>query len=356
MISGIFISFLLIYTVLIILFEKGWTQTPLFSVDKKNKVETPFLSVIVCARNEEDNLPSLLSAIEKQSYKNFELIIVNDHSSDETGSVIRRFIVANPNFRIVNAEGEGKKSALKEGIAISSGEIIVQIDADCIPPEKWLETIAAYFEKSKSEFIIGAVKMESSSPFEEMQALEFMSLVASGAGAAGIDMPIMCNGANLAYKRSLWDDAAHAQHQEFASGDDMFLLLSAKKSKKKITFLKSADAVVTTKAQPTLSGFLNQRRRWASKSPGYRDFAVLLTAFTVLGLSVFFLLLLFTAKFKLLLLVFLWKALVDFFFLSTVAPFFGLKKCLKWVLPVAAIYPFYIAWSAFSGIFRKNKW
>ena len=356
MISLISISLLLFYTILILLFEKGWVQTPLFSAGEKDAEPGFSLSVIVCARNEEKNLPDLLCAVAGQSYKNFELIVVNDHSSDETESIVHSFMAENPNFRIVNARGEGKKNALKEGIAASSGEIIVQTDADCVPAEKWLETIAVYFARSKSDFVIGPIKMVSSSAFEEMQALEFMSLVASGAGAAAIEMPILCNGANLAYKRSVWEDAVHAQHEEFASGDDMFLLLSAKKSKKKITFLKSVEAIVTTKAEASVSGFLRQRQRWASKSAGYRDFSVLFTAFVVLGLSVLFFILLLTGKFNLLLSVFLWKGLIDLFFLFSTAPFFGLQKCLKWVFPVAAIYPFYIVYTAFTGIFKKKKW
>ena len=329
---------------------------PLFSVEGKNLKQLPFLSVIVCARNEESNLPDLLHAIAKQSYKNFELIVVNDHSSDGTESVVRSFTAENPNFRVVNAKGEGKKNALKEGIAASSGEIIVQTDADCIPTERWLETIAFYLAENESDLVIAPVKMEASSAFEEMQALEFMSLVASGAGAAAIKMPIMCNGANLIYKRSVWEEAVHAQHEKFMSGDDMFLLLSAKKSKKKITFLKSVEAIVTTKAKASVSGFLRQRRRWTSKSAGYRDFSVLFTAFVVFSLAVLFFILLLTGEFRLLLFVFLWKGLIDFFLLSGVAPFFGLQKCLKWIFPIAAIYPFYVVWVAFTGIFWKKEW
>lgn len=329
---------------------------PLFSVEGKNLKQLPFLSVIVCARNEESNLPDLLHAIAKQSYKNFELIVVNDHSSDGTESVVRSFTAENPNFRVVNAKGEGKKNALKEGIAASSGEIIVQTDADCIPTEKWLKTIAFYLAENESDLVIAPVKMEASSAFEEMQALEFMSLVASGAGAAAVGMPVMCNGANLIYKRSLWKEAAHAQQEEFVSGDDMFLLLSAKKSKKKITFLKSVEAIVTTKAASSVSGFLRQRQRWASKSTGYRDFSVLLTAFVVFALAVLFFIMLLAGKFKLLLFVFLWKGLIDFFFLSCTAPFFDLQRCLKWVFPVAAIYPFYIVYAVFLGFFGKKRW
>jgi len=361
LITLISILFLLLYTLLILFFERGWVRFPLFSINGKNTgqksiEQLPFLSVIVCARNEEKNLPNLLRVIAGQSYKNFELIVVNDHSSDKTESIIRSFMAENGNFRVINATGKGKKSALKEGIAASHGEIIVQTDADCVPTEKWLETIAACLAENDSDLVIGAVKMEATSAFEEMQALEFMSLVASGAGAAAMGVPIMCNGANLIYKRSLWNEAVSAQREEFASGDDMFLLLSAKKLKKKIIFLKSVEAIVATKAETTLSGFLRQRRRWASKSTGYRDFSVLFTAFVIFGLAVLFFVLLLTGKFKLLLFVFLWKGLIDFFFLSSTASFFDLQKCLKWIFPVAAIYPFYIIYAAFSGLLGREKW
>jgi cellulose synthase/poly-beta-1,6-N-acetylglucosamine synthase-like glycosyltransferase len=348
--------FSLSYISLILLFKKGWNRIPLFIPEKKVKIDGLFLSVIVSARNEENNLKKLLEAITAQTYSDFELILVNDHSEDYSVAVIQSFAEHDPRIKWIEAKGYGKKNALKEGITAASGEIIIQTDADCSMFPEWLQAIAEYIGSGESDLIIGPVRMQPGNFFGKMQALEFMSLVASGAGAAGVRNPIMCNGANLIYKKKVREELVSGLHEEYFSGDDMFLLQAAKKAGKKIDFLKSREAMVTTNPMKTIRHFFRQRGRWSSKSPAYRDLFLIFTTVVVFGISVWMLFLFFTAQWILLLIVFSIKLLVDLFFLSSVAGFFSLRKCLKWIVPVACTYPFYILLSVLTGVFMKNKW
>jgi cellulose synthase/poly-beta-1,6-N-acetylglucosamine synthase-like glycosyltransferase len=353
-ISSVIIT--LVYVVLILLFRKGWNRIPLFVPHNENLPGDMLLSVIVCVRNEAMNLSNLFRSIQNQTYQNFELIVVNDHSTDNSITVIDSFARHDPRIKPIIAKGEGKKRALKEGIAEASGEVIIQTDADCMMSPEWLQTIAHYVKSTNTELLVGPVKIQPESFFGEMQALEFMSLVASGAGAIGLHSPIMCNGANLIYKKDIWNELVSDQREEYRSGDDMFLLLAAKKKRKKIAFLKSPAAIVSTHPVDTVKALFRQRGRWSSKSTAYRDPFLIFTALSIAGIAILPIILGFSGQWMLFSTVFLTKMLTDSFFLSSVAPFFGLKKTLRWILPISILYPFYISGSLLTGIFMKNKW
>jgi cellulose synthase/poly-beta-1,6-N-acetylglucosamine synthase-like glycosyltransferase len=111
---------------------------------------------------------------------------------------------------------------------------------------------------------------EKSNFFQKAQTLEFISLIGSGAGAIGLKHPIMCNGANLAYEKSVFKEKM--LEKKFVSGEDVFLLHNLKKEyRDEILFLKNKDAIVQTNCLNNAKEFLNQRIRWQSKSKSYFD-------------------------------------------------------------------------------------
>jgi len=121
-----------------------------------------------------------------------------------------------------------------------------------------------------------------------MQHLEFLSLVASGAASVNSGFPVMCNGANLIYEKKAFDEVnGFDANENYASGDDVFLLLKMKKhfGKRSISVLNKPKAIVYTEAKKTLSELTHQRLRWASKTKGYRDFAILFVAAIVFGFN-----------------------------------------------------------------------
>jgi len=352
----------ILYFVLIFVFYIGWKRTSAF-VPRGNEKTSSKVTVVVACRNEQSHIRQLIACLAQQSYQNFDLILVNDHSVDATGKYIQAAKEVFPKIQLLNAVGFGKKNALKEGILSSTNELIVTTDADCMPSFHWLESIVSFNRKYKSDLIICPVKLSGKdSLFSYLQVLEFTSLVAAAAGSAGAGMPILCNGANLAFTRTVWMNCQSDLHNEEQSGDDMFLLESVKKRKGVIRFLKSESSFVTTKQAGTLGEFIKQRRRWTSKSPAYTDFHIIFTAGVVFLINLLFLVLIPFSFIHpnvliLFLSLFLFKYTLDTFFLNVVSEFFQLNNIWVYSLMLSIIYPVYIVFIALSSIlFKSRKW
>jgi len=352
------VLFCVLYFILIGVFFVGWVRIPDF--EPKGEDFAPVcISVVVACKNEELHLPQLLASLVRQSYVNFELILVNDHSTDRTGELMTNVLGFNMPVICVQAAGHGKKNALREGIIRAKGDIIVTTDADCIPTTTWIETIVRFQAFSPSDLIICPVGMTvDSSVFSRLQAIEFTSLIASGAGAAGSGMPILCNGANLAFTRDAWLRSQGDLHENEQSGDDIFLLQSIKKRGGVIRFLKSESAFVTTSSSKTGKEFFAQRRRWASKSPAYTDWQIIATACVVFVMSVLLFFLFVLSVFgivcwSLFLFVFIFKYMLDALFLTLVRPFFQLHQVWILSLILSVFYPVYISSVALSALLLK---
>jgi len=352
----------ILYLILILIFYFGWKQIPQFE-PKENEPSNTRISVVVACRNEQDHIPALISALEQQSYQNFELILVNDHSVDQTGNYIKVAQTSFPNIQLLDAVGFGKKNALKEGILSSKSDLIVTTDADCLPSERWLESIVNFQAQFPTDLIICPVRIsENGTFFSRFQALEFVSLVASAAGSAGAGMPVLCNGANLAFKKNVWLKCQADLHEEEQSGDDMFLLESVKKQGGTICFLKSESAFVKTKPADNLVEFIKQRRRWASKSTTYTDWQLIFTACVVLAINLLAIILIVLSFYKSvylfsLIALFTFKCLLDTGFLYSVRRFFKLKNTVVYSFLLSVVYPFYIVFVVVSALVLKPvKW
>lgn len=354
---SIFLGFA--YFFLIMNYANAWKNLEEESLTEEQS--SHFLSVVVPFKNEEKNLPQLLQALSFQSYKNFELILVDDHSTDNSLLSIEAFLPHLP-IKIVKAQLNGKKSALKLGILQAMGDLIICTDADCIPSDNWLKSIVQYQEKVACDLIICPVLMtHSNTLFAKLQALEFTSLIVSGAGATADKKPIMCNGANLAFTPKVWQESIADLKEEEVSGDDMFLLLSVKKRGGKIHFLKSTEAIVKTAACSSLSEFFNQRKRWTSKSKSYTDWQVIKVALIVFLLSAFIFAFLIAGFFnpvywKTALFLLALKFLADVSILMPSAKFFSIEKLLVHIPLLEVIYPFYVLATVLGGLFGKFRW
>ncbi|MDR0370936.1 MAG: glycosyltransferase [Prevotellaceae bacterium] len=361
--SGIITAVIcLAYLLLIIIFIKGWHSIA-DDTNAASTIDSPVsLSVVVPCRNEAENLPRLLHALKKQTFRHFEAVLVDDHSSDDTYGIMTRSQADFKKTIILKSQHEGKKQALAAGILATSGNFIVTTDADCLPSEKWLESLVACQSKHDPDLIIGPVNLTAgNSVFQRLQQVEFVSLIASGAGASGMKMPIMCNGANLAFKKSVWLKNKDHLHHEMLSGDDVFLLHRLKKQKGNIVFLKSEDAMVFTKAASSVSDFIKQRRRWASKTTSYSDWQSIFTAVVIFLMSLFQLCLFVYSLFCpaywfVFAFLFLFKWTVDYKLLSTVKDFFHLKKLPYTSFVLSLIYPFYIVFTAILSFFPQREW
>ena len=251
------------------------------------------ISVVVAARNEEKDIEKCLLSLLKQTYptNRYEIIIVDDGSTDKTASIVKSFSERFANIHLLSLMFDSehkigrKPIALAKGIAQASGEIILTTDADCIVPPQWIEIMVNHFEEGVV-FVAGPVaERDSNTFFAKMEQLEFLGLITTAAGLIGSGRPIICNGANLAYRKDAFI-AIDGFNTESSSNDDESLMNKIVHRKiGKVVFAPEADGVVTTNSSNTISTFFRQRIRWANKRGHYEDKSIL---FTLVGLYIFF--------------------------------------------------------------------
>jgi len=192
-----------------------------------NKPNTPALSVIICAKNEAINLKKHLPIILKQDYPNFEVVVVNDASSDESDMILAELKKSHNNLYYTNIPEnkrfyQGKKLALTLGIKAAKNEHLVFTDADCYPEsDQWLREISQAFDDSK-EIVIGYGRFEKKkSLFNLFLRYETFFNTVQYMGFTLRKKPFMAVGRNLAYKKSLFQKSnVFHKYLNIASGDD----------------------------------------------------------------------------------------------------------------------------------------
>ena len=378
------------YTAIIIYYAIAWLSLPNWQLATtqpipKGLADSPItaqLSIIIPARNEEDNIGACIQSILNQSYsKNlYEIIVVNDHSTDSTASIVKTF--NEPNIKCIdlinfigNETNSFKKKGIEVGIAQANGELIITTDADCVAPPNWLQTIAAFYEEKEPDLIVMPVSIFPSPSgvglgvrfIEIFQALDFMTLQGITGSAVHKKIHSMCNGANLAYTKKAFNTVnGFAGINNIASGDDMMLMHKIySENKKGIVYLKSAAVIVQTKPVKTITEFINQRIRWASKADKYEDkrmlpvlivvyfFNMLLLILPIVAILSNFKFLIFNFQFSTLQFwfwVLLFKMVIEIIFLIPVAKFFN-KLPLLFLFPL--MQPFHIIYTVIAGCLGK---
>lgn len=360
-----------IYAFLILHYTYGWFRMKTVSLNKSTPLITT-ACVIIPARNEADNILNLLDDLNSQTIDqlNFDVIVVDDHSTDKTAELVENFGKNNNNLRLRlirltnHAQTTAyKKKAIVEAIELSDNDLIITTDADCRVAHSWLETIIRYYEKERPKMIVGPVCFhKENSVFERMQTVEFLSLIAITGGAIQIRRPIMCNGANLVYEKQAFYDAGGFGTDNFSSGDDVFLLLRIRKlfGHHSIRFLKNYDGLVFTKAKKRVGDFVQQRTRWASKNKAYES-NVLFVSITVylmnlLMVAGLIISLVHPALFQFLLVILLIKLLIDLPILAGIGTFVRRPRIVLFAIPLALFYPLYIVIVGALGVLGNYKW
>lgn len=358
----------LFYSLLIGFFTFGWYWR------KKSSVVSLLSSVtvVIPVRDEERYIRDLLEDLLVQDYPGefLEIIIVDDHSTDKTSRIISDFIQKHnfPRFILMkneNGKRSGKKAALDVGIKHSSGDIIVTTDSDCRVGPGWISSLTGQFQEEKINMVFGPVAYQTSKNIsDKFQSLEFLGLVASGAGAAMAGHPFMCNGANLAYRKIAFQQVKGFEgNEKYLSGDDVFLLHKMKKEfgRKAVVFCKNENALVKTYPLPSLKRFISQRIRWASKSKGYKDHLSILTVIVVFSYSLtvlssfiagFFDPVFFLAFGGLLLI----KMIADFPLILGITGFTGQRRLMRWYIPFQVVYPAYVVLAGMLSFVKRKKW
>lgn len=339
------------------------------SVVEKSSANNYKISILIAARNEGKNIEKLLQSLYNQSFnkERFEVILVDDHSDDDTFEVSENFRVLHPemHLKLLKATGSGKKQAISQALHAAENELVMVTDADCELPQRWIGVMVNYFAKNDLKMLLGPVLLSPANTlFEKLQVLEHLSLIASTAGSAAIGMPVMCNGANMMYDRqAALDVEKYRTDMKIASGDDMFLMEQFIKHyrSQSVKFILDNEAIVKTATMLNLKAFFRQRTRWASKTKAYTNWKIIATALIVLlfNLSIVFL---FVAGFFmhvywcLFVLYIILKTLIDFPILKRITHFMQQQKLMRWIFPLEFVYPFYVVFTAFSGIVTKVRW
>jgi len=252
----------------------------LFRTLKKEPGNAPRVSVVIAARNEEENIGNLLEDLVAQDYPadRYEIIAVDDASDDRTAEIIHDYAkrdgrIREANTRLSQSPYSHKKRAVHEGVLSSAGEIILTVDADCRVPRGWIHGMMEYLVRSV-DLVAGEVIVEGNSILARLESLEMTGIQAMAAGLMNIGFPITCNGANLAYRRSAFDRAGGFQGiGRMVSGDDDLLMQKIAKGRpSRVVFVSGPNTAVRVQAAKTFTELISKRIRWASKIPGYPDF------------------------------------------------------------------------------------
>ncbi|MRX66516.1 Glycosyltransferase, catalytic subunit of cellulose synthase and poly-beta-1,6-N-acetylglucosamine synthase [Flavobacterium resistens] len=326
------------------------------------KPKTSF-TIIVPFRNEKENLPLLLESLSNLNYPKdlFEVILVDDNSDEKFHISHLTFDISQiDNIRVSNSP---KKDAISTAMQHVKTDWVITTDADCVVSENWLLTFDNYIQENKVSMLAGAVTYKTENSFlDHFQQLDFTSLQGATIGSFGLNKGFMCNGANFAYRKELFESINGFEgNEKIASGDDVFLLQKAiEKFHKEVHYLKAEEVIVVTKPTENWKSLFHQRVRWAAKTSSYKS-----TFGKILGLIVFFGNLSFVIGFFFLLFgiwsypIFVFfafsKFIIDFVLLFITNQFLT-KNRIKSLLLSSLLYPFFSSAVALYSLFGSYTW
>ena len=232
--------------------------------------EQPFVSVVVAARNEAAHLPHLFQSLTAQTYPHYEIIVVDDRSTDDTPRLLATWERRDPRVRSVRVEQDPgtrspKIAALQHGITHARGDLLLFTDADCTMPPTWIACMATYFAPGIGA-VIGYAELTAPNNrvIEQIQAFDYFANMTLAAGATKLGRPLGAGGANIAYRRTAYDEAGgFAALPSHVIADDMALVQQiADHTACRIAFCDDPGAVVRSPAVPTPRDAVNRQLRW----------------------------------------------------------------------------------------------
>lgn len=275
MLTILLYTFIAITAILVLYYIFGFSQFA-FAKSKKNSTNIPPISVLICAKNEAENLKLFLPEVINQNYPNFEIVLINDASYDDTLDVMEAFQMKHNNIKIVNVENNeafwgNKKYALTLGIKASTYDHLLFCDADCRPKSNnWITSMSAQFSDN-TKFILGygAYKKKKHSLLNALVRFETLLTAIQYFSYAKAGNPYMGVGRNLAYHKSeFFNHNGFMSHMNIKSGDDdLFINEAAIKKTTQIEF--SEESHTESIAPETFTEWFHQKRRHISTAKHY---------------------------------------------------------------------------------------
>ncbi|MBA6153301.1 glycosyltransferase [Gelidibacter maritimus] len=272
----------LFYIFIVVIFVQLFFYAYAFSkVNQKNHGNTPtvkpFISVIVCAKNEANNLETFLPSILNQEYPNFEVVLINDSSTDTTLKVMERFKAKHSNIKIVNVKNieafwGNKKYALTLGIKAATHNHLLFTDADCKPvSNQWIKEMSNCFS-TEHQIVLGygAYAKVKNSFLNKLIRFETLMTAVQYFSYAKLGQPYMGVGRNLAYTKDLFFKArGFMDHMHIKSGDDD-LFVNQIATAENTAICLSKNSFTESVSKKSYSEWIIQKRRHISTAKHYK--------------------------------------------------------------------------------------
>ena len=346
----------------------GFQKLRYFKNDTSGAKNT--FSIVVPFRNEEKQLPSLLQSLLKIDYDEtkFEVLFVDDESNDASVQIINDCLKNGSihyhiltNIRYSNSP---KKDAISQALKKAQNDWIVTTDADCIVPPKWLLILDAFIQKKDPKMVCMPVAMiQKNSLLYQFQYFDGLSLQTVTKGGFGNQKPLLCNGANLAYKKkTFFEVAGYIDNDIYASGDDLFLMEKIRELyPTKILYLKNREVTVLTHCVDSWKSVTQQRIRWASKTKYLKEpMLTILGGITLLTnlalLASFICCFIFPLDIVYFLSVIVIKILLDTVILVSETQFLRQKFSILYLWISTFIYSVVVVWVVFNSIKGGYEW
>ena len=321
-------------------------------------------SVLIPCRDEIRRLEPLLQSINQLAYdfNCFEIIFIDDHSKDDTYELIKEYQQENDRMEIKvlkNNLSAGKKYALTYGILEAKYDYILTTDADCYLPESWLQSFHQHLKIKKSSMVIAPVVYRQAKNFlEQFQHDDFLSLQAISLATAMRNKPILCNGANLCYKKKdFFRVGGFDQHKNIASGDDVLLMECFLEKKLQVDYLSVENLPVITQPVSSWKTLINQRKRWISKMEKTKNRTNYFLLFSLVSFVLGFWSLLIlgffeTFYFQVLFTLIVFKWLMDYLIFKNLADTIKVVLCYRKIMLSSIFYP---VWISLFSLLSLNK-
>jgi glycosyltransferase involved in cell wall biosynthesis len=237
------------------------------------------ISIIVCAKNEEDNVKKHIPLLLQQNYSDFEIILIDDASSDDTLAIFEEFEKQHANVKVVKVQNNeafwgNKKFALTLGIKTATKDYLLLTDADCYPEsDNWLSEMSSYFTPEKTIVLgYGAYEKIEGSFLNKLIRFETLLTATQYFAWTKLGKPYMGVGRNLAYKKEDFYKAnGFVQHMKLRSGDDdLFINQAATKANTVISI--DSDSFTFSKAKTSFKDWIAQKRRHVATAKHYKSF------------------------------------------------------------------------------------
>jgi biofilm PGA synthesis N-glycosyltransferase PgaC len=352
------ITIVSLYVLLIWLYRLGFKKYPSYIPLNETAADISATILIPC-RNPSQQIYLLLNQLEQQlgNSNQIEVYVIDDFSDKEIiqDSTIRCSLLSlKQNRADLSNTKNNKKEAIALGVECSKHEYIICLDSDVTLSENWWLIISNFIHDKKPKFAAGLhCYITFQSWLNEFLTLEQDILTASSIAALQLRIPTMCNGANMLFSKSAfqevngYDDLYHTN-----GGDDLFLYHRIYKLFPFDThYIKNLDATVYSKAPETISQLLNQRSRWISKTPNYENKWVNVQGGITFAMNFLCFLSFF---FWVLLPVFMIKIMIDLYLVNQIEKGYLITHSLTKKLIFSFIYPVYLLAVVFQKIFNAK--